>query len=253
MPQPNGLPSSLCPASHVLCFDSYKSSQDKWKAEPYDCSQRGLRQGDPLSPFLNLICGEALNCGIAYDNSHNKILHPQLTPIGSRVGLLQFADDNLIFIRADKKSRKNLRKVLDLFALEAGQSINRTKSCLMFSQGTSNVDMAMLNHLHHSTQTFQYLGGPISLRHTRSPDSQQIIVKMETKIGSWQGSLLNLREGKSLSNQLWVYSAILDGPSSIAQKSHSSYSRDPTDLLMARKIQREKLEPNCLEASNKFH
>lgn len=59
--------------------------------------ERGLRQGDPLSPFLFLIAAEALN--VMMQEAIQKRLYTPLTVgnSGIVVSLLQFADDALFF------------------------------------------------------------------------------------------------------------------------------------------------------------
>lgn len=64
------------------------------------------------------------------------ILPAKIAPNGDRVGLLQFADDLLVFISTAKKSARGVREILDKFDQEARQEINGTKSVLMFSKGT---------------------------------------------------------------------------------------------------------------------
>lgn len=72
--------------------------------------QRGLRQGDPMSPYLYIICAEALSKYIKYLSAVNKVLLPMIAPVGRRVGLLQFADDLLFFLQLNTRTLVQLGK-----------------------------------------------------------------------------------------------------------------------------------------------
>lgn len=101
---------------------------------------RGLRQGDPISPYLFLICSEGLSALI-----HNAIAAQELCGVrASRNGLmishLLFTDDSLVFCRAKKREAENLRKILQAYEDSSGQQINFEKSGLFFSPNTSAND-----------------------------------------------------------------------------------------------------------------
>lgn len=80
---------------------------------------QGLRQGDPLSPYLYIICTEAMYRYAAGLSLSNKILFPKIAPRGQRVGLLQFADDLLFFIHLNERSLLSLSVILKKFEEEA--------------------------------------------------------------------------------------------------------------------------------------
>ncbi|GKA96280.1 putative RNA-directed DNA polymerase, eukaryota, reverse transcriptase zinc-binding domain protein [Tanacetum coccineum] len=92
--------------------------------------ERGLRQGDPLSPFLFILAMEALNVAI---------LKAQTLDIfrGAEVGIdkvpishLQFADDALIIGEWSTFNVQNLSRILTCFHLASGLKVNFNKSKL---------------------------------------------------------------------------------------------------------------------------
>ena len=61
---------------------------------------RGLRQGDPLSPYLFLLCSEGLNRMFQRVVANDSIRGFSLCKRGPKISLLFFADDSLLFCRA---------------------------------------------------------------------------------------------------------------------------------------------------------
>ncbi|KAL4281411.1 hypothetical protein GQ457_03G020580 [Hibiscus cannabinus] len=60
--------------------------------------QRGLRQGDPLSPFLFLLCTQALSALLTVEQISGGLAGLCASRNGPRINHLLFADDSLIFI-----------------------------------------------------------------------------------------------------------------------------------------------------------
>ena len=58
---------------------------------------RGLRQGDPLSPYLFLLCSEGLNRMLQKAASNDTIRVFSLCKRGPKISHLFFADDTLLF------------------------------------------------------------------------------------------------------------------------------------------------------------
>ena len=89
--------------------------------------QRGLRQGDPLSPYLFVMVAEVLN--ILLSKAANLGLF-QGIKVGSRaisIIHLQFADDTLIFCEPKVEYLKNIKSILYSFQSFSGLSVNDAK------------------------------------------------------------------------------------------------------------------------------
>uniref|UniRef100_A0A803P9U4 Reverse transcriptase domain-containing protein n=1 Tax=Cannabis sativa TaxID=3483 RepID=A0A803P9U4_CANSA len=102
--------------------------------------KRGLRQGDPLSPFLFLICSEGLSCLLNEASRANKIHGLRFGNLGRRLTHLLFADDCLIFVDATMEESKAIKEVLDSYSTLSGQCINFTKSNLCVGNKIKNTD-----------------------------------------------------------------------------------------------------------------
>jgi hypothetical protein len=62
---------------------------------------RGLRQGDPLSPYLFILCAEGLSSLLYRFEVDRKIMGLPLMRGGTRLNHLFFADDSLLFCKAN--------------------------------------------------------------------------------------------------------------------------------------------------------
>lgn len=101
------------------------------KPTPQFGMERGLRQGDPISPFLFNIVVEGLNCMLkkalalgligGEDFGNNKV----------HITHLQFADDTVIFLKPRMDYLLNVKRVLRCFELVSGLRINYHKSCVV--------------------------------------------------------------------------------------------------------------------------
>ncbi|XP_057426475.1 secreted RxLR effector protein 78-like [Lotus japonicus] len=93
---------------------------------------KGLRQGDPLAPFLFLIVAEGLNGLLKKAVQLNKFagfrlgMHSDL-----EVSMLQFADDTLFIGNATQQNVQTLKCVLRCFEMASGLKVNFSKSKLI--------------------------------------------------------------------------------------------------------------------------
>ena len=94
--------------------------------------KRGLRQGDPLSSFLFVICLEypsrSLNVAIA-DSEFN--FHPKCNKL--KLSYLAFADDLMLFARGDTHSIQIIMDCLKDFEVKSGLQANPLKSSIFFA------------------------------------------------------------------------------------------------------------------------
>jgi hypothetical protein len=97
--------------------------------------QRGLHQGDPLSPYLFLICAEVSSL-LHHAERNDLIQGIRICNGAPSVSHLLFADDSLILMKATSSNASCFSDVLELYEACFGQQINKEKSSIMFSKNT---------------------------------------------------------------------------------------------------------------------
>ncbi|XP_050241207.1 uncharacterized protein LOC126690119 [Quercus robur] len=98
---------------------------------------RGLRQGDPLSPYLFLLCAEGFTSLLSKAEFEGRLHGVQICRRAPCISHLLFADDSLIFFQANQEEVQEVSNTLHLYAEASGQCINFEKSSAYFSSNTS--------------------------------------------------------------------------------------------------------------------
>lgn len=106
------------------------------KAGPWFKPSRGLRQGDPLSPFLFLFINDVPSRMMIKACQSHQLNPICLSPGGFGISHLFFADDSLFFLQATLQNCEHLSDLLHTYCSASGQLINADKSSLYFSPNT---------------------------------------------------------------------------------------------------------------------
>ncbi|XP_016676373.2 uncharacterized protein [Gossypium hirsutum] len=157
--------------------------------------ERGLRQGDPLSPYLFFFCMDALSRMLIYAQNTNQIKGIRASKDGPRINHLFFADDALLFVKNKRSEVEAFTKILDSFERMSGQSINLDKSMVYFSPNTpvsQRTSLSGLLRMKVVANLDSYLGLPIPIGKKKSAAFQSILDHAASRIESWSKRLLSL-------------------------------------------------------------
>nr|KAJ0218832.1 hypothetical protein LSAT_V11C300154990 [Lactuca sativa] len=139
--------------------------------------RRGVRQGDPLSPFLFILAAEGV----------------QLPNNGPNISHLQYADDAIFLGSWSIQNAKNLVRILRCFELSSGLKVNITKSKL-FEIGVREVELEYLSRSVNCSignLPFIYLGMPVGASMSRVVHWNPLISKFQAKLSKWKAKNLS--------------------------------------------------------------
>lgn len=97
---------------------------------------RGLRQGDPLPPYLFLFCAEGLNAILKQAADVGEIQGFSISRRGPKLTHLFFTDDCLLLFRSSLEECEKIQELLAIYENASRQMVNKDKTTLFFSKNT---------------------------------------------------------------------------------------------------------------------
>lgn len=150
---------------------------------------RGIRQGDPLSPYIFVICAQGLSSLLKGHASHGSIKGLKMASRGPVITHLFFADDSLVFFKADPDSCKFIKESLESYEAASGQVVNFEKSALSFSPYTSQINQDRVKEvlrIRESRRHDFYLGVPSFTLRSRRVQFGYLRDKMARRVADWK-------------------------------------------------------------------
>ncbi|XP_060969524.1 uncharacterized protein LOC133036798 [Cannabis sativa] len=161
--------------------------------------ERGLRQGDPLSPSLYIMAAEALSHLLIKKENEGGLKGFKLARNGTPITHLMFADDIILFGEASAREARSLLDCLESYCHSSGQKINFLKSSVCFSKGVSArkaQSIATILGVRRMNRSATYLGLPLFRSTKRTEDTKHLVDRVIQRIQGWKVKLLS-NAGKS--------------------------------------------------------
>lgn len=155
---------------------------------------RGLRQGDPLSPFLFLLCSEILSRLLLKEEAAGHLRGIKIGQAASVISHLLFADDLLLFGRANISNASAMDRCLETYMSWSGQKINRSKSFIHFSKnfsGSAILPICELLHLKTMPVKAKHLGLPLLIPRSKISALADLKERLFTKLSGWKAKVLS--------------------------------------------------------------
>lgn len=142
-----GIPQQMT-ALIMQCISS-SSMQILWNGQPSSpfLPHHGIRQGDPLSPYIFVLCMERLSQSICHAVSSGTWKPIKLGRRGDPISHLFFADDLVIFGHTTADQIAIIQSILNDFCICLGQKVSLQKTHAYFSKNVpSSTRRALSNN-----------------------------------------------------------------------------------------------------------
>lgn len=154
---------------------------------------RGVKQGDPLSPLLFIICSEGFTRGLnSLLNSHQLrgFASGRVVPVSH----LAYADDLLIFLNASTRNLARFQTFLQEYQRASGQLVSYTKSQFVLSSYITNRqqhNIIQVLAMQPSSLPIKYLGSYLYRGVNRASYCASLLQHFDSKLTGWASRLLS--------------------------------------------------------------
>jgi len=155
---------------------------------------RGIRQGDPISPFLFILCTEALVANLRDAEWHGRIQGHQISRASPSTSHLLFVNDSLFFSKADPIQGEEIIKILRIYGEASGQQLNASKSSVMFGHDVDNIKRNAIKAtlgIHKYGGMGSYLGLPEKIHGSKVQVFSFVRDRLQKCLNTWPAKFLS--------------------------------------------------------------
>lgn len=198
-----GYPSPFIKWIHACISSARFSVKVNGESVGYFASSKGIRQGDPLSPFLFVLIMDVLS-ELLNNMGENDEFKYQHNMKSMRLNHLCFADDLLLFCKGDKNSISLMMQTLDIFGSFSGLKINNRKSSFFVSNVQAELSdwIFQTYHIPLGSLPAKFLGVPLISTGLHAHHCQALVSKICSRIESWVTKFLSFAGRLQLINSV---------------------------------------------------
>jgi hypothetical protein len=144
---------------------------------------RGIRQGDPISPYLFLLCAERLSSVLKGNGVEGRVQCIQVSSSAPIINHLLFADDSILFFKATPSNAKAVHDSISMYCEASGQKVN-----IFFSKGCrQNVrnEIKSITQVDNGSINEKYLGLPTGVGRSTNGTFKYLKDIIWNKIEGW--------------------------------------------------------------------
>ncbi|XP_063948034.1 uncharacterized protein LOC135152130 [Daucus carota subsp. sativus] len=160
--------------------------------EGYFKCQSGLKQGDPLSPYLFVLAMEVLTATLNQATSTGDFkYHSRTKEVG--ISHLIFADDVMLFCHGDNTSVRILLEAVEAFSSMSGLYPNNSKCVTFFGNVPSAIQDFTIatSRFNRGTLPVTYLGLPLISGKLHARDCQPLITNITNRFEAWNSKFIS--------------------------------------------------------------
>ncbi|KAJ9550277.1 hypothetical protein OSB04_014322 [Centaurea solstitialis] len=180
--------------------------------------EKGVRQGDPLSPYLFILAMEGLIAALKEAKEIGLLAGVKLPNNGPVISSLHYADDAIFLGKWNDGNLRNLMKIL-----KAENELGKSTLNGIGVPGVEITRLATTVGCKEGKIPFQYLGIPIGASMSKTESWQPLLERFSKKLSSWKAKTLSVGGRftlcKAVLRALGVYFfSLFKAPTSILQE-----------------------------------
>ena len=154
---------------------------------------RGLRQGDPISPYLFTLVMEVFNLLMVKNIEEYEDYGYHFGCKELKLSHMCFADDLLVLCKGNKGSIEVVKMTLEEFSQVSGLNPNLRKSIMFFGSIKQEDKHELLQVLPFKCGKLpvRYLGVPLLAKKLSVQDCKVLVEKVEARINCWRSKMLS--------------------------------------------------------------
>lgn len=183
--------------------------------------QRGIRQGDPISPYLYILCAEGLSSMIRRHEEVGLLHGCKIARSAPPISHLLFADDCHFFFKATTQEAESMKNILQRYESLSGQAVNYRKSAVVFSPNTVTPcrrQVCDILRVHEVINSERYLGLPMYIGRGKTNAFNFLKERISQKLQHWSnksiskgGKLVLLKTAAQSIPNFWMNLFLIPG------------------------------------------